>query len=69
MQFDLRKFLYSGQKPYYNAFQADFSGEDFPGYRVEQPVEAVVEISTDGEALELSLSVRAVIRGECARCL
>lgn len=69
MQFDLRKFLYSGQKPYYNAFQADLSGEDFPGYRVEQPVEAVVEVSTDGDTLELSLSVRAVISGECARCL
>lgn len=69
MQFDLRKFLYSGQKPYYNAFQADLSGEDFPGYRVEQPVEAVVEVSTDGDTLELSLSVRAIISGECARCL
>lgn len=69
MQFDLRKFLYSGQKPYYNAFQADLSGEDFLGYRVEQPVEAVVEVSTDGDTLELSLSVRTVISGECARCL
>ncbi len=69
MQFDLRKFLYSGQKPYHNAFEADLSGEDFPGFRVEQPACAVVDISTDGETLELDLAVQATISGECARCL
>lgn len=69
MQFDLRKFLYVGQKPYHNHFTTDLSGDDFPGYRVEQPVDAVVDVTTDGETLDLALEVKAQISGECARCL
>lgn len=69
MQFDLRKFLYSGQKPYHNAFTVDFSKEDFPGYRVEKLVSAVFDLTTDGQVLDLTLAVKAQIQGECARCL
>lgn len=69
MQFDLRKFLYSGQKPYHADLTVDLSQGDFPGYQVNQPVKAVFDASTDGTVLEMQLSVSAVVEGECARCL
>ena len=36
MQFDLRKFIVSGTKPYAAEFQCDLSAKDFAGARIEQ---------------------------------
>ena len=35
MQFDLRKFIVSGTKPYAAEFQCDLSAKDFAGARIE----------------------------------
>ena len=43
MQFDLRKFIVSGTKPYVAEFQCDLSAKDFAGARIEQPVTARFE--------------------------
>ena len=43
MQFDLRKFIVSGAKPYVAEFQCDLSAKDFAGARIEQPVSARFE--------------------------
>ena len=43
MQFDLRKFIVSGTKPYAAEFQCDLSAKDFAGARIEQPVTARFE--------------------------
>ena len=42
MQFDLRKFIVSGTKPYAAEFQCDLSAKDFAGARIEQPVTAAL---------------------------
>lgn len=51
MQFDLRKFIVSGTKPYTAEFQCDLSAKDFAGARIEQPVTARFEAVPDGEEI------------------
>ena len=51
MQFDLRKFIVSGTKPYAAEFQCDLSAKDFAGARIEQPVTARFEAVPDGEEI------------------
>ena len=69
MQFDLRKFIVSGTKPYVAEFQCDLSAKDFAGARIEQPVTARFEAVPDGEEIRMTLRANALVHGECARCL
>ena len=69
MQFDLRKFIVSGTKPYAAEFQCDLSAKDFAGARIEQPVTARFEAVSDGEEIRMTLRANALVHGECARCL
>ena len=55
MQFDLRKFIVSGTKPYAAEFQCDLSAKDFAGARIEQPVTARFEAVPDGEEIRMTL--------------
>lgn len=69
MQFDLRKLIVSGTKPYTAEFQCDLSAKDFAGARIEQPVTARFEAVPDGEEIRMTLRANALVHGECARCL
>ena len=69
MQFDLRKFIVSGTKPYVAEFQCDLSAYDYAGARIPQPVTAVFDAQTDGDEVQITLRAKASVHGECARCL
>ena len=69
MQFDLRKFIAAGTKPYHAEFPCDLSAKDFAGARIPQPVPAVFDAETDGEEVRMTLRAKALVHGECARCL
>ena len=47
MQFDLRKFITAGARPYHAEFQCDLSAYDYAGARIPQPVTAVFDAQTD----------------------
>ena len=63
MQFDLRKFIVSGTKPYAAEFQCDLSAKDFAGARIEQPVTARFEAVPDGEEIRMTLRANALVHG------
>ena len=69
MQFDLRKFITAGVKPYHAEFQCDLSAYDYAGARIPQPVTAVFDAQTDGDEVQITLRAKASVHGECARCL
>ena len=69
MQFDLRKFITAGAKPYHAEFQCDLSAYDYAGARIPQPVTAVFDAQTDGDEVQITLRAKALVHGECARCL
>ena len=69
MQFDLRKFITAGRQPYHAEFQCDLSAYDYAGARIPQPVTAVFDAETDGDEIRMTLRAKALVHGECARCL
>ena len=69
MQFDLRKFIATGTQPYRAEFQCDLSARDYAGARIEQPVDAVFTAEPDGDEVRMTLRAKALVHGECARCL
>ena len=69
MQFDLRKFIATGARPYHAEFPCDLSAKDFAGARISQPVTACFDAETDGEEVRMTLRAKALVHGECARCL
>lgn len=69
MQFDLRKFITAGARPYHAEFQCDLSACDYAGARIPQPVTAVFDAQTDGDEVQITLRAKALVHGECARCL
>ena len=69
MQFDLRKFIATGTQPYRAEFQCDLSARDYAGARIEQPVDAVFTAEPDGDEVRMTLRTKALVHGECARCL
>ena len=71
MFLDIRKLFSQPESAQSPAFSFDFSGEDFPGYRMEAPCEGKLEISWEGHGhrLRLKLEAQAVVSAECARCL
>ena len=69
MQFDLRKFIATGTQPYRTEFQCDLSARDYAGARIEQPVDAVFTAEPDGDEVRMTLRAKALVHGECARCL
>ena len=69
MQFDLRKFIATGVKPYHAEFQCDLAAYDYAGARIPQPVTAVFDAQTDGNEVQITLRAKASVHGECARCL
>ena len=66
MQFDLRKFIATGTKPYHAEFPCDLSARDFAGARIEQPVTACFDAETDGDEVRMTLRAKALVHGECA---
>lgn len=69
MQFDLRKFIATGSRPYRAEFQCDLSARDFAGARIAQPVTACFEAEWTGDEIRMTLRAKALVHGECARCL
>ncbi len=69
MHFDLKTFLREGRTPYHKTLQLDLSGQDFPGYRVTQPVCGSFTAEPTPEGAELRCSFSAVVEAECGRCL
>ena len=69
MQFDLRKFITAGNRPYHAEFQCDLSAHDYAGARIPEPVNAVFDAETDGDEVRMTLRANALVHGECARCL
>lgn len=69
MQFDLQKFYKTAEKPYAEEFLADLSGMDLPGYTLAKPAECSFRAVPTADGVDLELSVKATIAGECARCL
>lgn len=69
MQFDLRKFIAAGSRPYRAEFQCDLSARDFAGARIAQPVTACFEAEWTGDEIRMTLRAKALVHGECARCL
>lgn len=69
MQFDLKKFLDNGRKPYEQAFDVDFSNADFPGYRVLQPAKVEFRAENVAAGIAVRLALDATVDAECARCL
>ena len=69
MQFDLRKFITAGAKPYHAEFQCDLSAYDYAGARIPQPVTAVFDAQTDGDEVQITLRAKASVHGELfVRC-
>ena len=64
MQFDLRKFIATGVKPYHAEFQCDLSAYDYAGARIPQPVTAVFDAQTDGDEVQITLRAKASVHGE-----
>lgn len=69
MQFDLKKFIATGSKPYHAEFQCDLSARDFSGARISEPVTAYFDAEADGDEVHMTLRADACVHGECARCL
>ena len=69
MQFDLRKFIATGTQPYHAEFPCDLSARDFAGARIEQPVTASFTAEPDGDEVRMTLRAKALVHGECARCV
>ncbi len=69
MQFDLKKFIATGKRPYHAEFQCDLSAHDYAGARIQEPVTATFDAETDGEEIRMTLRANALVHGECARCL
>ena len=69
MQFDLRKFIATGTQSYHAEFPCDLSARDFAGARIEQPVTASFTAEPDGDEVRMTLRAKALVHGECARCL
>ena len=65
MQFDLRKFITAGTRPYHAEFQCDLSAYDYAGARIPQPVTAVFDAQTDGDEVQITLRAKASVHGEC----
>lgn len=69
MQFDLRKFIAAGSRPYHAEFLCDLSARDFAGARITKPAAARFDAAFEGGAVRLALRAKASVHGECARCL
>ena len=69
MLFDLRKYFSAGPSPCEEAFEADFSGRDFSGASIPQPVAARFAAQREEGEIQLTLQAQAQVQGCCARCL
>lgn len=69
MLLDLRKIFATYDAPVIRTLQLDLSGEDFPGYTVENPVAVEFTATLEGSVLSLAMVLQAKVLAECARCL
>ena len=69
MQFDLRKFIAAGARPYHAEYQCDLSARDFAGARIPEPVSVCFDAQPDGTEIQMTLRAKASVHGECARWL
>ncbi|MBU3819373.1 MAG: DUF177 domain-containing protein [Candidatus Faecalibacterium intestinavium] len=69
MQFDLRKFIEAGARPYHAEYLCDLSARDFAGARIPKPVSVCFDAVPDGGEVQMTLRANASVHGECARCL
>lgn len=69
MQFDLKRFMQNGQRPYRAELECNLSDYDWPGYEPQQPICAVLEAVQTSQGADLKLTVKATVHAQCARCL
>jgi uncharacterized protein len=69
MLLDIKRLFGHGELPVHTQETLDLSGEDFPGYTVNDAVCVAVDAVPAGGVVELRITVQAVIHYECARCL
>lgn len=69
MLLDIRKLFASYDAPVVRKLNFDFTNEDFPGYTVENPVQAEFSATLEGSTVRLEVSVQAKVHAACARCL
>ena len=69
MKLDVRRMFETGAEPAEGEFQADFSGEDFPGYTLTGPVNVRYAAAREGDRLLVQLWETASVSAQCARCL
>lgn len=69
MILDIRRLFSAYDEPVEREFEADFSQEDFPGYRVPGKVPVRVSAVLEGGLVILTLRETAEVEAECARCL
>lgn len=69
MILDIRRIFSAYDGPVGREFEADFSQEDFPGYRVPDKVLVSVTAVLEGGLVMLTLRETPCVEAECARCL
>ena len=68
MELNLQKLLSAKEEREVGDRELDFSMMDFGGFTVPGPVQMHYEALGEGGSVTLSLSLKAVISAECARC-
>lgn len=69
MLFDLKKIFATYDAPIHSTESMDLSGEDFPGYTVENPVTAKFTATLEGSVMKLDMQIAVMVLAQCARCL
>lgn len=69
MVLNIQKLLRSKAEPEIGVSSFDISNHDFPGFRIEKPVQLQYEAVPEGDAVRLTISLKAEVATECARCL
>ncbi|MEG0486089.1 MAG: YceD family protein [Oscillospiraceae bacterium] len=69
MLFDLKKVFATYDAPIHTTESMDLSAEDFPGYTVENPVEAHFTATLEGSVMKLDIEIPVTVLAQCARCL
>lgn len=69
MQFDIRRLFNRYDGPVRREESVNLAGEDFPGYTLAGPVQAVFSAVLNGAVLNFEYQAAVQVQFECARCL
>lgn len=69
MLLDIKRIFSQYHTPIRHALVFDLSGEDFPGYRVQNPTEVSLAVTLESDALRVAVDMNFTVLTECARCL